>query len=60
MEQLGKRTNESAYQLRITRTLSLEIQQNTFKGNHPNPKLKSYPEEGIIILDEETTLGWSS
>ena len=35
---------------------SLDIEKNTFKGNHPNPKLKSYSEEGIIILDEETTL----
>ena len=34
----------------------LVTQQNTFKGNYPNPKLKSYPEEGIITLDEETTL----
>ena len=57
MEQLGKRTNESAYQLRITRTLSFRYtQQNTFKGNHPTPKLKSHSEEGIIVLDEETTL----
>ena len=34
----------------------LETQQNTFKGIHPTPKLKSYSEEGIIILDEETIL----
>ena len=33
--------------------MSLDIEKNTFKGNHPTPKLKSYPEEGIIVLDEE-------
>ena len=34
----------------------LDIEKNAFKGNHPTPKLKSHSEEGIIILDEETTL----
>ena len=34
----------------------LGIEKNAFKGNHPTSKLKSHSEEGIIVLDEETTL----
>ena len=35
---------------------SLDKKENKFRGDHPKPKLKSYVEEGIIVLDEGTTL----